>query len=123
MKPAMHAPRSPGKRAARTARASSSVILLNKPYGVLCQFSPDGSGKPTLADFVQVPDVYPAGRLDADSEGLVVLTADGALQAQIANPRTRYAKVYWAQVEGTPTQTALDRLGAGIDLGDFVTAP
>jgi 23S rRNA pseudouridine2457 synthase len=99
------------------------VVLLNKPYGVLCQFSADGSGKPTLAQFVPVPGVYPAGRLDADSEGLVVLTADGALQARIANRRHRYAKVYWAQVEGVPTPAQLGRLAAGVDLGDFITAP
>ena len=99
------------------------MVLLNKPYGVLCRFSADGSGKPTLADFVRVPGVYPAGRLDADSEGLVVLTADGALQARIANPRHRCTKVYWAQVEGVPIQAQLDRLAAGVDLGDCVTAP
>jgi 23S rRNA pseudouridine2457 synthase len=99
------------------------VILLNKPFGVLCQFSPDGSGKPTLADFVPVPGVYPAGRLDADSEGLVVLTADGALQARIASPRHKLPKVYLAQVEGVPSAAALATLAAGIDLGEFVTAP
>ena len=99
------------------------MILLNKPFGVLCRFSPDGSGKPTLADFVPVPDVYPAGRLDADSEGLVVLTADGALQARIASPRHKLPKVYLAQVEGVPSAAALAALAAGIDLGGFVTAP
>ena len=99
------------------------VVLLNKPYGVLCQFSRDGSGKPTLADFVPVPDVYPAGRLDADSEGLVVLTADGALQARIANPRHRLVKTYRAQVDGVPSPAQLAALARGVDLGDFVTAP
>ena len=99
------------------------VVLFNKPYGVLCQFSRDGSGKPTLADFVPVPDVYPAGRLDADSEGLVVLTADGALQARIANPRHRLVKTYRAQVDGVPTPAQLAALARGVDLGDFVTAP
>ena len=99
------------------------MILLNKPHGVLCQFSADGSGKRTLADFVPVPDVYPAGRLDADSEGLVVLTADGVLQARIASPRHELAKVYLAQVEGSPSPGALAALAAGVDLGDFVTAP
>jgi 23S rRNA pseudouridine2457 synthase len=99
------------------------VILLNKPFGVLCQFSPDGSGKPTLADFLPMPDVYPAGRLDADSEGLVVLTADGALQARIASPRHKLPKRYLAQVEGVPSAVALAALAAGVDLGDFVTAP
>jgi len=117
----------PRRRAERRTEAPSSgtphVVLLNKPYGVLCQFSADGSGKPTLADFVPVPGVYPAGRLDADSEGLVVLTADGALQARIANRRHLYAKVYWAQVEGVATEAQLERLAAGVDLGAFVTAP
>ena len=99
------------------------VILLNKPYGVLCQFSADASGKPTLADFVRVPDVYPAGRLDADSEGLVVLTADGALQARITSPRRKLAKVYWVEVEGLPAPGQVAALAAGVDLGDFVSAP
>ena len=103
--------------------ADNSVVLLNKPYGVLCQFSRDGSGRPTLADFVQVPDVYPAGRLDADSEGLVILTADGALQARIANPRYRYVKTYRVQVDGVPKPAQLATLAAGVDFGDFVTAP
>src|SRR6266478_6342306 len=107
MKPATPPRRRAEKRTELAPPRTPQVVLLNKPYGVLCQFSPDGSGKPTLADLVPVRDVYPAGRLDADSEGLVVLTADGALQARIANPRTRYAKVYWAQVEGLPTQAAL----------------
>ena len=91
--------------------ADGRVVLLNKPYGVLCQFSADASGKPTLADFVHVPDVYPAGRLDADSEGLVVLTADGVLQARITSPRRKLAKVYWVEVEGlpAPAQSAISR--------------
>jgi 23S rRNA pseudouridine2457 synthase len=99
------------------------VVLLNKPWGVLCQFSPDGSGKPTLADFVPVRDVYPAGRLDADSEGLVVLTADGALQARIADPRHRLAKTYWVEVEGVPGLEALSALRRGVALSDFTAAP
>jgi 23S rRNA pseudouridine2457 synthase len=104
----------------RDARAQ--VLLLNKPYGVLCQFSGDGA-RATLRDFVAVPDVYPAGRLDADSEGLVVLTADGALQARIADPRHKLSKIYWAQVEGTPTAAAICALKAGIDLADGPTRP
>lgn len=99
------------------------VVLLNKPYGVLCQFTRDGSGKPTLADFVPVPDVYPAGRLDADSEGLVVLTSNGGLQARIANPKHRLVKIYRAQVEGIATPAQLSALARGVDLVDFVTAP
>jgi 23S rRNA pseudouridine2457 synthase len=100
----------------------SRVLLLNKPYGVLCQFSsPDG--RPTLKDFLPLPGVYAAGRLDADSEGLVVLTDDGALQARISHPRHKMAKTYWAQVEGIPDAVALARLESGVDLGDFVTRP
>ena len=103
-------------------RFGARVVLLNKPYGVLCQFSSDGS-RPTLKAFVDVPDVYPAGRLDADSEGLVVLTADGALQARISSPRHKLAKIYWVQVEGSPSATALATLRRGVDLGDFITRP
>lgn len=98
------------------------LILLNKPYGVLTQFT-DGDGRPTLKDYVPVPGVYPCGRLDADSEGLVVLTDDGALQARIADPRHKLAKVYWAQVEKVPEVTALQQLEQGLDLGDFITRP
>jgi 23S rRNA pseudouridine2457 synthase len=98
------------------------LIALNKPYGVICKFSPE-PGKRTLADYVDVRDVYPAGRLDTDSEGLLLLTDDGALQARIADPRHKLAKVYWAQVEGVPTDDALARLRAGVNLGDFTTQP
>jgi 23S rRNA pseudouridine2457 synthase len=110
-------------RSSRIRASNPPVFLLNKPYGVLCQFTAAGSGKPTLADFVRIPDVYPAGRLDADSEGLVVLTADGALQARITSPRNRMGKVYWAEIEGVPTPAQLRTLEAGVDLRDFVTAP
>ncbi len=98
------------------------LIALNKPFGVACKFSPE-PGKRTLADYVPIRDVYPAGRLDTDSEGLLLLTDDGALQARIANPRHKVAKVYWAQVERVPTEQALAQLRAGVDLGDFVTKP
>ena len=101
----------------------ASVILLNKPYGVLCQFSATGDGRATLADFVPVRNVYPAGRLDADSEGLVVLTADGVLQARITSPRGKLAKVYWVEVEGSPTRAQQRTLESGVELRDFVTAP
>jgi len=100
----------------------ATVILLNKPYGVLCQFTSDG-GRPCLKDYVPVQGVYPAGRLDADSEGLLVLTADGALQARITEPRRKLAKTYWAQVEGLPEEAALQLLRDGLDLGDFITRP
>jgi 23S rRNA pseudouridine2457 synthase len=98
------------------------LIAFNKPHGVLCKFSP-APGRRTLADYIKVPNVYPAGRLDTDSEGLLLLTEDGALQARIANPRHRLAKVYWAQVEGAPTEAALTQLRNGVDLGDFTTKP
>ncbi len=98
------------------------LIALNKPFGVISKFSP-APGKRTLADYVPIQNVYPAGRLDTDSEGLLLLTDDGALQARIANPRHKLAKIYWAQVEGVPTDEAIDKLRAGIDLGDFVTKP
>ncbi|MFO1398026.1 MAG: pseudouridine synthase [Burkholderiales bacterium] len=101
---------------------SGRVILLNKPYGVLCQFT-DREGRPTLADYVRTPGVYPAGRLDADSEGLVVLTADGPLQARIADPRHKLAKTYWVQVEGTPDAAQLATLAAGVTLPDGRTRP
>jgi 23S rRNA pseudouridine2457 synthase len=96
------------------------LIAFNKPYGVICKFSPD-PGRRTLADYINVANVYPAGRLDTDSEGLLLLTDDGALQARIASPRHRLAKVYWAQVEGVPTAAALAQLRNGVDLGDFRT--
>src|ERR1700756_5064918 len=98
------------------------LIAFNKPFGVICKFRPE-PGRLTLADYINVPNVYPAGRLDTDSEGLMLLTDDGVLQARIANPRHKLAKVYWAQVEGTPTEAALTALRNGIDLGDFTTKP
>ena len=103
-------------------RLGPQLILLNKPYGVVCQFSPHRT-RPTLKEYVTVPGVYPAGRLDWDSEGLVVLTGDGRLQHRIAQPGTGWAKTYWIQVEGIPSEIALQRLRRGVDLGDFVTRP
>ncbi len=98
------------------------IILLNKPFNVLCQFT-DDRGRTTLADFIQQPGVYAAGRLDYDSEGLVVLTGDGRLQAHISHPRHKMAKVYWVQVEGVPDAAALQTLREGIHLTDGPTLP
>ncbi len=98
------------------------MILFNKPFGVQCQFTGE-PGVRTLKDFVDVPGVYAAGRLDADSEGLVVLTADGALQARLTHPRHKQPKTYRAQVEGTPDEPALNALRHGIVLRDGPTRP
>ena len=98
------------------------LILFNKPFGVICQFSREGERR-TLKDFIAVPAVYPAGRLDTDSEGLLILTDDGALQARISDPKHKLKKTYWAQVEGAPGDEALRMLRQPIDLGDFVAQP
>jgi 23S rRNA pseudouridine2457 synthase len=100
----------------------SRLILFNKPYGVLTQFT-DADGRLTLADYIPIREVYAAGRLDADSEGLVVLTDDGGLQARIADPRHKLAKMYRVQVEGLVTDAAMQNLAAGVYLGDFRTRP
>jgi 23S rRNA pseudouridine2457 synthase len=99
-----------------------TLIALNKPFGTICQFSPHET-RASLGDWVKTPDVYPAGRLDADSEGLLLLTDDGALQTRIAEPRHKLVKRYWAQVEGAPDEAVLKRLAKGVDLGDYVTRP
>ncbi|WP_448204099.1 pseudouridine synthase [Azospirillum sp. sgz302134] len=98
------------------------LILLNKPYGVLPQFT-DELGRPTLADHVPVKGVYAAGRLDRDSEGLLALSDDGALIARIASPKHKLPKTYWVQVEGVPTEEALQRLRSGVTLNDGPTLP
>jgi 23S rRNA pseudouridine2457 synthase len=99
------------------------VILLNKPYNVLCQFTDETGTKRTLADYVPVKGVYPAGRLDFDSEGLVILTNAGWLQHRIANPAWKEPKTYWVQVEGMPGDAALERLASGLELKDGPTLP
>ena len=98
----------------------SRVLLFNKPFGVICQFSRDGL-HPTLADYIALPDFYPAGRLDTDSEGLLVLTDDGQLQHRITDPKHKLQKTYWVQVEGVPGDTALEQLRYGVRLPDFTT--
>jgi 23S rRNA pseudouridine2457 synthase len=98
------------------------LILFNKPFNVLCQFSAQ-DGRQTLADYIKTPGIYPAGRLDADSEGLMLLTDDGKLQHQIAHPDHKEAKTYLVQVDGLIDAAALARLQAPIDLGDFVSKP
>lgn len=98
------------------------LILFNKPFQVLCQFTPQ-EGRESLADYLDIPDIYPAGRLDADSEGLMLLTDDGRLQHQIAHPDHKAPKTYLVQVDGVAEAAALARLQAPLDLGDFVTKP
>ena len=99
-----------------------SILLFNKPYGVICQFSRDGL-HPTLADYIALPDFYPAGRLDTDSEGLLVLTDDGQMQHRITDPKHKLPKTYWVQVEGTPDGAGLEKLRKGVSLNDGITLP
>jgi 23S rRNA pseudouridine2457 synthase len=100
----------------------SVLVIFSKPYGVLSQFTAEGRWL-GLEGMIPVRDVYVAGRLDADSEGLLVLTDDGRLQAKIADPAHKLEKTYWAQVEGIPDETALEHLRAGVALSDFTTRP
>lgn len=98
------------------------LILFNKPYGVVCQFSPHEKHE-TLKDYITIPSVYAAGRLDTDSEGLLILTDDGALQHRLSHPKHKELKTYWTQVEGDVTEADLMPLRQGVDLGDFITQP
>lgn len=98
------------------------IILFNKPYGVVCQFSPHETHA-TLKDYIKLRKIYAAGRLDTDSEGLLILTDDGTLQHRLSHPKHKLIKTYWAQVEGKPTLADLTPLKTGVELGDFTTQP
>jgi 23S rRNA pseudouridine2457 synthase len=98
-------------------------IIFNKPYGVLSQFTDEGTGHPTLKQYIDVPNIYAAGRLDRDSEGLLLLTDDGALIKRLTDPKHHIEKTYWIMIEGDPTQDKLTRLEYGIQLKDYTTLP
>ncbi|WP_373185021.1 pseudouridine synthase [Halopseudomonas sp.] len=121
-RPALTASTKPAKtrRKAQPRPAVTLLVALNKPFDVLTQFT-DGQGRQTLKDYVDMPGIYPAGRLDRDSEGLLLLTNDGQLQASIADPKHKLAKTYWVQIEGLPSEDQLEQLRRGVQLKDGPT--
>lgn len=116
-----HRRKKPSQKA-KIAPSERKVIVFNKPYDTLSQFT-DGEGRKTLADYIDVKDVYAAGRLDRDSEGLMVLTNDGIFQAKLTSPKSKAPKTYWVQVEGEPSDADLDKLRQGVELKDGMTLP
>ncbi len=109
------------KKNIKTAK-SARLVLFNKPFNTLCQFTGE-AGDSTLADYIDLPNIYPAGRLDKDSEGLLILTDNGQLQHQIANPKNKMEKTYWVQVEGQPMNSDLEELRHGVKIQDYISKP
>jgi len=114
--------RTPSSRVKNISTAPPKIVLFNKPFDVLSQFT-DGGNRRTLADYITEKEVYAAGRLDRDSEGLLLLTNDGKLQAKITQPKRKTTKTYWAQVEGRPTPQLIEQLARGVELKDGMTLP